>query len=60
MIKSQSISVIIVKKDGSLQNLTIKDYKEEDLFKNAVLKNRTILKSILSGKLNMMEPIMAL
>jgi len=38
MIKGQSISVIIVKKDGSLQNLTIKDYKEEELFKKCGFK----------------------
>jgi len=38
MIKTPSISVILVKKNGSLQNLAIKDYKEEDLFKKCGFK----------------------
>ncbi|NDA89736.1 MAG: hypothetical protein EBY20_02330 [Alphaproteobacteria bacterium] len=35
---SQNISVIIVEKGGSLKSLTIKDYKEEDLYKKCGFK----------------------
>jgi hypothetical protein len=38
MMNTQSISIVIVKKNGSLQNLTIKDFKEEDLFKKCGFK----------------------
>jgi hypothetical protein len=38
MIKSQSLSIIIVKKNASLQNLSIKDFKEDDLFKKCGFK----------------------
>jgi len=35
---SQNISVIIVEKTGSLKSLTIKDYKEEELYKKCGFK----------------------
>lgn len=35
---SQNISVIIVEKGGSLKSLTIKDYKEDELFKKCGFK----------------------
>jgi hypothetical protein len=38
MIKSQPVSIIIVKKNASLQNLSIKDFKEDDLFKKCGFK----------------------
>lgn len=38
MIKSQSVSIIIVKKNASLQNLSIKDFKEDELFKKCGFK----------------------
>lgn len=38
MIKSQPVSIIIVKKNASLQSLSIKDFKEDELFKKCGFK----------------------
>ena len=37
---SKNISVIIVEKAGTLKNLTIKDFKEEELYKKCNFKKK--------------------
>lgn len=49
---TQSLTIIIVDKGGSLKTLTVKDYKVDDLYKKCGFKNQMDLIYKLSGQLN--------